>query len=454
MDGLAARQGLEIRSVLVARDVWAGPPGAAAPVLRGVTLGVGQGEWLAVTGPNGGGKTTLALAAAGLWAISSGRLEVDGSPLSATATGRARAGIAAVLQEPASQLFERTVRAEIAFTARNLGAEAATLTAAVSEWSDRLHLSDVLDRDPRELSAGRQQIVLMAGALASGPRLLVADEAAAHLDPGARRMVLDVVRQRVAAGLAVLWITQDAGECHAADRAERLASGALDGTGGAADARPSRLQWPEPSGGPARVRVRIDPHRAPSGRSVRIGHPIEFVVAPGHPIALMGPNGSGKSVVLEAIAGISNCPQVACEFESPPRFGPILAAQHPEMQVFGDSVREELAFAAEARAGTSKNALGLATQVLAEVGVGCEFMERSTWTMSAGERRLLQVVSALVTPASAVLLDEPTCGLDPGRSSDLGHVLEQAARRAPLVVATQDPDLPGRIGATQVWLGE
>src|SRR4030095_12939688 len=116
------------------------------------------------------------------------------------------------------QLFERTVRAEIGFTARNLGAARSEEAAAVSEWSDRLGLSDVLDQSPHTLSAGRQQMVLLAAALASEPRLLVAGEAASHLDPEARRRALEALRERTRAGLAVLWITQDPAECRAVDR--------------------------------------------------------------------------------------------------------------------------------------------------------------------------------------------------------------------------------------------
>ena len=127
-----------------------------------------------------------------------------------------------------------------------------------------------------------------------------------------------------------------------------------------------------------------------------------------------------------------------------------MATQYPDLQVFGDSVAEELAFAADQRGGDGVAARDSGAQLLAELGIGGDILSRSTWALSSGERRLVQVTSALVTPASAVALDEPTCGLDATRGRALAGILRRAAQSVPLAIATQDPELPRRIGAT-VW---
>ena len=81
-------------------------------------------------------------------------------------------------------------------------------------------------------------------------------------------------------------------------------------------------------------------------------------------------------------------------------------------------------------------------------------MSRSTWSLSVGERRLVQIAAALMTPASRVLIDEPTCGLDLWKVSQVSHLLAQLGQIVPLVVATQDPRIPGLIGANTLKLGE
>jgi energy-coupling factor transporter ATP-binding protein EcfA2 len=445
--------------VLLARDVWAQPPGAVEPAVRGVSFELARGEWVAVTGANGSGKSTLALAAAGLWPLLRGTVEVQGAPLIANAAGRAHAGIATVLQEPASQLFEHTVRDEVAFAARNLGATGAALREAVDEWATRLGLDGLMERDPHRLSAGWQQRVLLAGALASSPRLLVADEAAAHLDAAARARVLEVIRAEVARGLAVLWVTQDGGESAAADRLLTLEPGGRLATAViAGPARPhvgGRAIAMRPGVGVVgeRLSVRIEPGTGLDGPRVRIAAPVQFVMAAGHPVALVGPNASGKTVALEAIAGVARCPQVSVRVEPAGGRPPILASQYPELQVFGDTVAEEVRFGADQRGGSPGTALEVAAQLIVELGLDRSVLGRSPWALSSGERRLVQLVAALVTPASAILVDEPTCGLDPGRARLLGELLARVARDIPTAVATQDAALVGRLGAEEWRLG-
>ena len=188
---------------IAAHDVAFAPPGSATPVISGVTLEIARGEWVALAGPNGSGKTTLALGLAGLVPLRRGRVE--------RATGRGPAGglrVATILQEPATQATQPTVREEIAFTAINLGVDRVHAFEQALRWSRILDLDPLLDLAPGALSAGQLQKVLFAAAFATDPELLIADEAAAHLDARERQRVLELVRVRVAEGLAVLWITQ------------------------------------------------------------------------------------------------------------------------------------------------------------------------------------------------------------------------------------------------------
>ena len=108
--------------MLRARDLWVAAPGLDhSPVVRGFSLEVGRGEWVALTGPNGGGKSRLVLALAGLAPIVRGTLELDGQPFGPLAPQDLKAGVSVVLQDPSCQLLERTVAEEVALTAQNLG---------------------------------------------------------------------------------------------------------------------------------------------------------------------------------------------------------------------------------------------------------------------------------------------------------------------------------------------
>lgn len=442
-----------------ARDVWAQPPGAAEPVIRGVSFDIAAGEWLAVAGPNGCGKSTLALAAAGLWPLTRGRVEVAGVALEPTAASRAQLRIAAVLQEPASQLFERTVADEIVFASRNLGVDEVLLAARLSDWGARFGLVEWLDRDPRTLSAGWQQRVLLAGALASEPAVLVVDEGAAHMDGVSRALALAEIRAATRRGLCVLWVTQDAGEVAAADRVLRLAAGEVPVAAPAASPGPPTPSILEASSGSVPhhkkvTRVRVDPPVESRGRLIRVSAPLEWEFGAGRPLALVGANGSGKTVALEAIAALTRSPQVTITEDLSFTHPPVLAAQFPELQVFGESVAEEVCFGAVARGENPVKVLQLASQLIAELGLEQELMARSTWSLSTGERRLVQVAAALLTPASRVVIDEPTCGLDPQKAERLSLVLARIAAFVPIIVATQDPELPRRLGVQERRLGE
>jgi energy-coupling factor transporter ATP-binding protein EcfA2 len=185
---------------------------------------------------------------------------------------------------------------------------------------------------------------------------------------------------------------------------------------------------------------------------IRVDEPLEFELRAGAPLALVGPNGAGKTVALEAIAGVRTHSQVRVS-GGPDRPTPVLAAQYPDLQVFGNTVAEEIGWAASERGRAAGESQGMALELFAELSLGPQILDQSTWALSAGQRRLVQVVAALVTPASLVVVDEPTCGLDPERAAGLGQLLGRAAQSLPLLVATQDEVFSGRIRASLRGLG-
>jgi oligopeptide/dipeptide ABC transporter ATP-binding protein len=211
---------LEARSLTVE---FTARSGAVARAVDGVDLRVGAGEIVALVGESGSGKTTLARTLMGLERPASGEVLLDGTPLdhSDRAMRRFRRRVQMVLQDPAGALNPRhTVYDSVAEGLRLHGAVAAdpegrTETQLVASALSQAGLrppETLFLRYPHELSGGQRQRVLVAGALALGPELLIADEPVSSLDASIRGEILALLlRLRDELGLGVLVVTHDLG---------------------------------------------------------------------------------------------------------------------------------------------------------------------------------------------------------------------------------------------------
>lgn len=206
----------------------------AQPALHGVTLSVAPGECVVVMGPSGSGKTTLLRIAAGLLGPSRGAVSVDGSAGGARGADAFRGVVGLVFQRPEAQFFASTVREDVAFGPRNLGAGEDAALAAADSALDFVGLPPDLfsDRSPFTLSGGEARRAALAGVLAMSPRYLLLDEPTSGLDAAGRRAVAKAIaRVRVSAGVVV--VTHDAGEfLDGADRVLVLREGATVFCGG------------------------------------------------------------------------------------------------------------------------------------------------------------------------------------------------------------------------------
>lgn len=222
--------------------------GAPRPALGDISLEVADGAVVAILGANGCGKSTLARLIGGMLTPSQGVVMVDGVDTTAIPAGWAmHQHVGMVFQNPQNQIVSTVVENEVAFGLENLLNDSTTMQTRVDECLELVGLTQLRLANPHELSAGEQQRLGIASALAANPRHLLLDEATSLLDDQSRMELMATV-QRLAhrLGLGVILITHRMDEVPIADRVIVLAHGAMvfDGSPGQLFAEAERLsEW-------------------------------------------------------------------------------------------------------------------------------------------------------------------------------------------------------------------
>jgi len=186
------------------------------PVLEGVDLEVGPGEFVSLVGPSGSGKSSLLRALVGLLQPQAGRLE----------TSWEREQIGFLFQDDAL-LPWRTARQNVALGLRIREMPAREALAQAQEWLDQLGLKGFFDRFPHQLSGGQRKRVALAQVLALKPQLLLMDEPFASLDAILRAQITrDLISWVEREGVSVLLVTHDLEEALSlSDRVYLLSQG-------------------------------------------------------------------------------------------------------------------------------------------------------------------------------------------------------------------------------------
>ena len=194
-----------------------------ATAIRNVSLTIEDGEFIAVVGHTGSGKSTLVQHLNGLLKPTGGQILIDGEDLNAPGADRRRIRqkVGLVFQYPEYQLFEETVAKAIAFGPKKLGLSEDELDARVRRALAHVHLDfdKYAQRSPFELSGGQMRRVAIAGVLAMEPKVLILDEPTAGLDPRGRDRILGMVQELHArGGTTVIMVS------HSMDDVARLAT--------------------------------------------------------------------------------------------------------------------------------------------------------------------------------------------------------------------------------------
>jgi energy-coupling factor transporter ATP-binding protein EcfA2 len=463
-------------------------PGAAASALAGVDLSVEPGEFVVLAGRSGSGKSTLLRAGCGLvphfhGGQVDGELEVAGMDVRSHGPAELAEAVGLVAQEPETQVVSTTVRSEIELPLELRGASPEARARAVEEVSLALAIDGLLDRATDTLSGGELQRVALASALATRPRLVLLDEPTSQLDPVAGDELISLLRRlNEEWAVAVLLGEHRLERClSAADRVVALDNGMVAYDGAPAPflewalERDQALTTPGARllrgiGLPAPASVRqarrtllgsghTITHGDVAGGQIpvardrrRRGDPVAFAcrdlwvelgegeertealrgvdidIEPGERVALMGSNGAGKSTLLRAAAGLLD-PQHG-RIERPA--GIALLPQRPGDLFVHERVRDEVQG-------------GAGDEALRQFGLE-GLLDADPRDLSGGERQRLALAIVIAGRETAedgmpgaLLLDEPTRGMDRARKGELAELGRSlAARGTALIIATHD----------------
>ena len=208
------------RPIIQAQQVCFRYEGAAALAVDHVTLDVAQGEFLAILGRNGSGKSTFAKLLNALQMPTEGRLTINGiTPANEDDCYEVRKTCGMVFQNPDNQIVTTIVEEDCAFGLENLGTPPEEIRKRVDEALFSVGMSEFALASPAMLSGGQKQRVAVAGVLAMRPKIIVFDESTAMLDPIGRRDVFALARRlNVEEGITIVWITHFMEEAALADR--------------------------------------------------------------------------------------------------------------------------------------------------------------------------------------------------------------------------------------------
>ncbi len=412
---------------------------ASSWALHEVSLHIQRGQFVTIAGPSGSGKTTLALAMCGLLVgrhegRAEGCVHVSGHDVTTTPLHRISQSIGLVQQNPEAHFATLTVRDEIAFGMENRCMDRDVILRRSAEAMALLSISHLVDRGLSTLSGGEKQRVAVASIIAGGPDILVLDEPTASLDPDASLALFQSLADLCkTSGLTVIIIEHklhhllplqprlvwmEHGHVRLDASGGKVRSDTLDG-----------MMKPQPRTCNERsvetAAVDDEPIVDMTGVAVELGgctilDSVSLRVRPGEVVAVMGPNGGGKTTLLHALLGlvppargtIRVCGKIVTAkavSQSAGRIGAVF--QNADHQLVTDTVWHEALFAAR-NLRVLDAAVERETSVLLSraglLGRKGDHPYRLSW----GQKRRLNLISAVLHRPRLLLLDEPFAGQD------------------------------------------
>ncbi len=421
-------------------------PGAPQPAPAGLDLHVREGETMLLLGPSGSGKSSLALALAGviphgLYARVQGELTVAGRDPRQVPAGHMAATVGVLFQDPEASFATLVVEDELAFGLENLRMPPEAMPARITQALERVGMQAFRHRRLETLSGGEAQRVALAALLAMGQPLLVLDEPTALLDPpGTRAFFASLARLKGRHTLLLIEHKVDA--ClHLVDRVVLLdAQGRVLADGPPWETlqrhRAQALQaglWLPEALDPWHQR-RFTPQtplneRPPALAVERVTYRVQgralvedvtFTLPQGDFLAIVGPNGAGKSTLVHLFLGLKRPQQgrvflfgqdvARLPFREITRMAG-LVFQNPEHQFVTETVWEEVAYSLRMHGWPEARIRARVEGLLERFGLA-PYARQNPFRLSQGQKRRLSVATMLALGPRLLILDEPTFGQD------------------------------------------
>ena len=198
--------------------------------IHNISFQIKKGEYVAILGHNGSGKSTIAKLLIGLLEKKSGNIIIDHKELNLENLYKIREKIGIVFQNPDNQFIGATVRDDIAFGLENICIPREKMDELIERYAKRVRMDQFLDHEPTKLSGGQKQRVAIAGILAMSPSIIILDESKSMLDPRGRKEINELIRElKEDKEMTIISITHDIEEAKNADRILLLNKGEIVG---------------------------------------------------------------------------------------------------------------------------------------------------------------------------------------------------------------------------------
>lgn len=497
--------------------------------LDDVSLEIKQGDFIAILGHNGSGKSTFAKHLNAILMPYEGEVYVAGMNTKENEKIwdiRQNAGM--VFQNPDNQIIATIVEEDVGFGPENLGVETEEIWKRVNYALERVGMVEYRKHSPNKLSGGQKQRVAIAGVLAMRPKCIILDEPTAMLDPNGRKEVINTIKElNKKERVTIILVTHYMDEVIDADYVYVMDKGkvALKGTPAEVFSNVEKiyeigLDVPQPTeiayllekSGKEMPRgilrseelinqiiargyiekhnktkniasnndenrkindLRTDNNISDKNISDNIYEEadkvilevdnisyvysegttyekkaidsVSFKINQGEIIGIIGHTGSGKSTLICHLNGLNQASSGEVRYMgkniydkneklSDLRKNVGIVFQYPEYQLFESTVLEDVCFGAKNKGMNKEQAIETAKKVLAMVGVGEEFYNRSPFELSGGEKRRVAIAGVLAMMPQVLILDEPTAGLDPKGRDEILNLLKSLNEKEGLTI--------------------